>query len=88
VKRDQLEAALLAFVTDELLDGDGRDLTTRTPLLELGIIDSLSIVSLLTHLEQQCGASIAPEQVRPEHFLNIQAIAAFVEAQRKESGDD
>lgn len=79
MKRDAIEAVLVDFVARELLDGDARDLDERTPLLELGIIDSLTIVSLLSFLEERFGARIAPERVRPEHFVNIAAIAALAE---------
>lgn len=82
MKRAQIETLLVDFIAKELLDGDARDLDERTPLLELGIIDSLTIVSLLSFVEDRFGACIAPERVRPEHFVNIAAIAALTERER------
>ena len=83
--RAEIERALVDFIGREVLDGDTRDLDERTPLLELGIIDSLTIVSLLAFLEDRLGVRIAPERVRPEHFVNIAAIAAFADRMRPDT---
>ena len=74
---DELERALIEFVATELLDGDGGDLDAQTPLLAIGIIDSLSIVSLIQFLEVTCRITIPPDQVRPERFQDIATMAAL-----------
>ncbi|MEQ9325143.1 MAG: acyl carrier protein [Polyangiaceae bacterium] len=86
--RAEIETVLVDFVASDLLDGDARDLDAQTPLLELGIIDSLTIVSLLSFLETRFGARIAPENVRPEHFVTIAAIAVLTERARSEDEDE
>ena len=49
------------------------------PLLDTGLIDSLGIFELVTHIEQACGVTIEDEEVVPEHFGTINDIAALVE---------
>jgi acyl carrier protein len=71
----EIERALLGFVVRELLDGSDEDFDAQTPILELGIIDSLSIVSLLAFLDERCGVSVPSEQVRPESFKDVASIA-------------
>lgn len=48
------------------------------PLLDSGLIDSLGIFELVTHLEEACGVTIEDEELVPENFGSIDAIAALV----------
>ena len=76
--RDQIVHALTTFVSVELLGGQSDDLDERTPMLELGIIDSMSIVSLIMFVERRCRVSVPSDLVRPESFRDISSIAALV----------
>ncbi|MEM6931841.1 MAG: hypothetical protein AAF602_33220, partial [Myxococcota bacterium] len=40
-----------------------------TPLLEWGVLDSMSMLELLAHIEPDLGIPVPDDQVRPEHFL-------------------
>ena len=62
---------LTRFVVDQFLDGDASELTPETPLLEWGVLDSLSMLVLLSYIEQDLGIPEPDEHVRPEHFQNL-----------------
>jgi acyl carrier protein len=77
--------------TDEvrqlILDGAGDDLpadrlTDDYPLLENQVIDSMGIFELVNGLEQRYGIEILDEELVPENFGTIAAIARFVEDKR------
>lgn len=52
-------------------------------LLQLGIIDSMGLLKLVTHLEARYGFEATDEDMVPEHFMTLQHIRDFVESKRK-----
>jgi acyl carrier protein len=51
-------------------------------LLEAGAIDSLGVLQLVAKLEERYGISVSDDDLLPENFDSIHAIAAFVAAKR------
>jgi acyl carrier protein len=65
------------FVTsDRQMEGDA--VTPDTALLELGILDSLSMVNLLSYLEVNLGVKVPEDQILPENFATPLTIAQMV----------
>lgn len=52
-------------------------------LLALGIIDSMGLLKLVTHLESRYGFEATDDDMVPEHFMTLEKIRDFVEAKRK-----
>lgn len=77
-EREAIEAKLKEFVASELLDNDESGLTTSTNLLALGVIDSLSMVSLRVFMERSFQVRI-PDGVQPEDFSTLTSMAAMIE---------
>ncbi|MCA9687535.1 MAG: alpha/beta fold hydrolase, partial [Myxococcales bacterium] len=69
---------LLDFVITEILHGE-EDFDEGTPLLALGVLDSLSMVSLLTFIQERFGVVVVNDDVTVENFEDVAAIAAMVE---------
>jgi acyl carrier protein len=44
---------ILAFINEELLDGQGLDLSEATPLFSLGVLDSFALLSLVAFLDRR-----------------------------------
>ncbi|HET6612883.1 MAG TPA: acyl carrier protein [Kofleriaceae bacterium] len=74
----QILAALRTYLTTEVLGDDGEDLMPTTPILELGIIDSLSMLGLLSFIDEQLDISVPDEDVRPENFNSLDSLSAFL----------
>lgn len=70
--------SLKAFVATELLDGDDGDLDETTPLLELNLLDSFSIVSLLSFFETEFGLQIPIESVSIDRLKDLSTMADLV----------
>lgn len=51
--------------------------------LETGLLDSLGILDLVQFLEQEFSLTVADEELVPEHFQSLKAVAEFVEARTK-----
>ena len=84
MSRDAIFQRLRDFIVSELLSGDGDDLTGQTPLLELGVLDSLSVVKLASFIESQLGARVPPRDMNPANLGNLDSIADLVAAQPRE----
>ncbi len=74
------------FIIQELMHGDdGAGVEDDESLLERGILDSLGLLNLLAFLEQEYQVVIEDQDIVPENFETINAIAALV-ARRRAAG--
>jgi acyl carrier protein len=62
-----MKAAIKEYVVGELLSG--KDVGDEDDLLLSGLVDSLGVMRLVNHLEQQYSIKIPPEDVTIEHFM-------------------
>jgi len=77
------EATIRDFLTSEVFyDKDLRDLKADESLLDKGLLDSLSILKIVTFCEESFGITIPDQEVLPEHFESVRAIATLVARQR------
>lgn len=58
------------------------DFTASDELVDDGILDSLTIVSLIGTLSMEYGIDIPYEEIVPENFNSIDAMASMVERLR------
>jgi acyl carrier protein len=77
------EATVRQFLIEDVFyDKDLKDLGPDDSLLEKGLLDSLSILKTVTFCEEQFGVTIPDEDVLPDHFESVRAIAKLVERVR------
>lgn len=79
---ESLTDALIGFITTRL--AEGRAVTAETDLLAGGILDSLSVMGLVAHIEAEAGITVAPQDLTIENFATVSAMAAFIA--RKQAG--
>jgi len=77
------ESAIREFLVNEVLyDREVKDLKPEDPLITRGLLDSLSILRTVTFCEERFGISIPDQEVLPDHFESVRAIAALVDRRR------
>lgn len=82
---DSIESTVKAYILQEFLPGeDAGELTSSTPLIAGGILDSLATVRLVTFLEQQYGIEVQAHEVSADNLDTLELIAALV--RRKQGG--
>ncbi|MEJ5225712.1 MAG: acyl carrier protein [Anaerolineales bacterium] len=70
------------FITSEMLPRPlDAPIGDDDPLIESGIIDSMGVMNLLGFLEEKFSIQIPGEELIPENFSTINAIAALIERQ-------
>ena len=75
----RIEARLRAFLRDELRVEAVPD-DPDAALVSSGVIDSVDLVRIATHLERELGIEIADADIRPERLDSIAKIVAIAVA--------
>lgn len=79
----QIRARLRAFI-DTNLARDFRDVDLdKDSLVDSGMIDSLTVETLLAFIEKDLGVKISDRDVQPEYFDTLDAMTAFVASKVK-----
>jgi acyl carrier protein len=68
------------FLVDELLEGSATSLTADTPLLEWGVLGSLSTIQLVSFIATRFGVNVPTEGIVGQNFKDINSIAALIAA--------
>jgi acyl carrier protein len=71
------------FIRTELVYDDDKDFDENTNLIERGIIDSMSLVRLISFIEEQYSVHVQDEDIVPENFSTLTKIGSFIAAQGK-----
>jgi acyl carrier protein len=78
------ETAIRQFLVEDVFyDRDLKDLGPDDSLLGRGLLDSMSILKTVTFCEEEFAITIPDEEVLPDHFESVRAIAKLVERVRK-----
>ena len=78
-----LEQDLRTYVISNQLPGENPDsVALDEDLLDSGILDSLAIMQLVTHIEKTYGITIKTEEIDPQYFETIQTLASFVRSKQ------
>ncbi|WP_338864537.1 acyl carrier protein [Myxococcus stipitatus] len=76
----QILAGLTRYIAEEILEGEAEDLLPTTPLLELGILNSLETARMMGFVEKQYGITVPADAMRVENLSTLTAIANMVYA--------
>ena len=71
------------FIRTELIYDDEKDFDENTNLIERGIVDSMSLVRLISFIEENCGIQVQDEDIVPENFSSLNKISSFISERRK-----
>ena len=72
------KSRIRAFIEENFLFGD-ETVDDDTSLLDQGLIDSTSILEIVGFLEEDFGVTVADDELVPENFDSIDALASFLE---------
>ncbi|MCG5214618.1 acyl carrier protein [Streptosporangium sp. KLBMP 9127] len=85
MNNDDVVNALRTFLVEEILEDQGAELAADTPLLEWGVLTSLSTIRLVSFIAQRFGVAVPTENVVGANFRDLASIARLVTALRAES---
>ena len=73
-----MKARLARYIADDLLNQPGLAIADDEDLLGSGLLDSLSVMSLVHFIEQEFHVAIPAEDVTIDHFVSLAAIEAYL----------
>jgi len=76
---EQILEAVRGFVSEMDRSTTSRELDESLPLLDHGVLDSLSIYRLVTFLESRFGIQVLDEDLVPDNFVTLSSITQYVE---------
>lgn len=80
---DRIEEEVKQFILREFLPGeDPAALTSETPLMTTGILDSIATLKLISHLEREYSVAFEAHETDYEHMNTIQDIAGMVRSKK------
>lgn len=76
--RDEMLGELRTFVVGELLDGRDSGLDEHTPLLAWGVLDSLSVNTLLSFTRERFGIDVPQSEVGPDNLKDLDSYVGLL----------
>lgn len=76
-----IETQLITYFKDTL----DADVTSGTPLIEQGIIDSMGVMDLVTFIEQSFGVEFEMDDMTVEKLGTVAAISKLITSKRGEA---
>ena len=77
-----VESGVREFLQEHVPGGQARGIPSHESLLDSGILDSATILELVSFLEERYSLTISDEELVPENFETIDAIAGIVASKR------
>jgi len=77
-----IEARILEFVLKQFPLARKQGIGTADKWLEAGLLDSLGILDLIHFLEQDFSIHVSDEELQPDNFQSLEAVAGFVRRKR------
>lgn len=74
----EIVAILIQFLNKEILEDQAEDLDAEARILELGILDSLSMVQFLAFVDDTFSVKIPEADIVPEHFSTVSTVAKLI----------
>jgi acyl carrier protein len=77
--REQMLGDLKGFVVNEFLDGRDSGLDEHTPLLEWGVIDSISASQLVAFSKERFDVEVPQSELTPQNLQDLESYASMLE---------
>lgn len=71
------------FVEDDLLFGEKLSFDDNASFIQLGFIDSTSVLELVAFVEERFGVSFEDEDLVPENLDSIANLVRFIETRQR-----
>ncbi len=82
----QLESVINDYISQEFVQDPALlPLANATPLLETGVLDSLSLLRLVLFVQERFGIVVDDVDLVPEHFASVDTICAYLRSRAGET---
>ena len=67
------------YIVNEILSGQDQLIAFDEDLLTSGILDSLSVMKLITYIEKEFNVQVSPSEMTVDNFITVNAISIFIQ---------
>jgi acyl carrier protein len=78
-KKQAIIDGIQSFIHLNFPQARKKGLKNSDDLLNTGIIDSLGLLTIITHIEEQYGFRVEDDEVQDDNFNSIDTIVAYIE---------
>ncbi len=78
-----MKEELIAYIKKEFVEDADEEINQTTPLISSGLIDSLSIVSLVAFIDKKFGVKIPDEKGTVDNFETVNKIIETIDQFKK-----
>ena len=80
---DEVRGSIKTYILEEVLEGDEEEIENTTPLLKLGVLNSMEIVRLVSFINREFGVWIPNSEISADNFKDLDAITNLVMSQEQ-----
>jgi acyl carrier protein len=77
-----LPNAVLEFINNRAMEANVAPPDANNDLFRMGVLDSFTVVDLMTLLEEECAIKVPDADVIPSNFQSLKAIENYVAARK------
>lgn len=74
----EIESLIANFIVNEVGTISGEDLSNESNLFAEGVLDSIAIMRLIAHIEDQLDTKIPPKDLVPKNFMTIKDMVDYL----------
>lgn len=78
MQKDDIFNNLQNYIATEVLEGEDVGLESDTPLLEIGVLNSIEIMSMVRYIEDEFNVTLPMKSIHAENFKNLDVISEMV----------
>jgi len=75
----RVQERIREYIIENILFGDGEQLSVDTSLQESGVLDSTGVLEIITFVEEEFGIQIEDDEVVPENFETLNKMSEYVQ---------
>ncbi len=85
--QERIRASVHQYIVSTWLSGDERGFDDNTDLLQAGILDSFTTLSITGYLDESFHIQLDPAEINPENLRSVNALVKIVLAKLATRGE-
>ena len=85
--QERVRASIHQYIVSTWLSGDERGFDDHTDLLQAGILDSFTTLSITGYLDESFHIQLDPAEINPENLRSVNALVKIVLAKLAAKGE-
>ena len=84
---ETIRASIRHYIVTTWLSGDDRDFNDNTDLLQAGILDSFTTLSITAYIDETFHTPLDPSEINPDNLRNVNALTRLILSKQAAMGE-